>query len=166
MIVWSIEGLAWSSAEEGRAEEAALLLGAASAVRGDEPGSVYRGDRERTERCQAAATAVLGESFFRRAWARGAAMDRDAAIAFAAGASPDRPRAARPTLDSPLSEREREIAALVADGLSNRDIAERLSISVRTAENHVSHILAKLAMRSRAQLTRWVTMQATEMSTD
>ncbi|HEY4026167.1 MAG TPA: LuxR C-terminal-related transcriptional regulator [Candidatus Dormibacteraeota bacterium] len=162
MVVWSIEGLAWSSAAEGRAEEAATLLGAAAAVRGDEPASVYRGDRERTERCQASAIAVLGEVAFQRAWERGARMDRDTAIAFARGASPERARATRPTPESPLSEREREIAALVADGLSNRDIAERLSISVRTAENHVSHILAKLAMRSRAQLVRWVTTQAAE----
>jgi predicted ATPase/DNA-binding CsgD family transcriptional regulator len=166
MVVWSLEGLAWSSAAEGRADAAAILLGAASAVRGDEPSSVYRGDRERTERCRATAAAALGEAAFRRAWERGAAMDREAALAFGRGAPLERPRASRPTLDSPLSEREREIAALVAGGLSNRDIAARLSISVRTAENHVSHILVKLALRSRAQLVAWVAAQATGMSTD
>ncbi|HXM58433.1 MAG TPA: LuxR C-terminal-related transcriptional regulator [Candidatus Dormibacteraeota bacterium] len=162
MMTWSVECLAWSSAAAGRAEEAALLLGAASAVRGEEAASIYGGDRERTERCRAAATAALGDAAFQAAWARGAGLERAAALALAAGGSLERARTARRSIESPLSEREREIAALVAEGLSNRDIAERLSISVRTAENHVSHILVKLGMRSRAQLVRWVSTGAGE----
>jgi non-specific serine/threonine protein kinase len=162
MMVWSIEGLAWSRAAEGRGEDAATLLGAAAAVRGDEPASQYGGDRERTERCRAAAVAAIGEASFRRAWERGAGLDRESALALASGEPVAPARAARRAVESPLSEREREIAALVADGLSNRDIADRLYISVRTAENHVSHILVKLGMRSRAQLTRWVTLRAAE----
>jgi len=162
MIVWSVECLAWSSAAAGRAEEAATLLGAAAAVRGEEPASIYGGDRERTERCRAAAIAALGEQAYQMAWSRGAGLNPVAALALAAGAPAERVRSARPATESPLSEREREIAALVADGLSNRDIADRLSISVRTAENHVSHILVKLGMRSRAQLVRWYAAQAAE----
>jgi DNA-binding CsgD family transcriptional regulator len=59
---------------------------------------------------------------------------------------------ARPTL---LSPREAEVAALVAEGLSNRQIAERLVISERTAQNHVQHILTKLAFTSRSQIAAW-----------
>src|SRR5207302_916316 len=70
MTVWSIECMAWSRAAEGRAEDAAELLGAAAAVRGDEPASQYGGDRERTERCRADAVAAIGEAAFQRAWAR------------------------------------------------------------------------------------------------
>jgi DNA-binding CsgD family transcriptional regulator len=54
-----------------------------------------------------------------------------------------------------LTPREREVAELVAAGLSNRQIAERLVISERTAEAHVEHIRAKLECRSRAQVAAW-----------
>jgi DNA-binding CsgD family transcriptional regulator len=54
-----------------------------------------------------------------------------------------------------LSRREREVAALVARGLTNREIARTLFLSERTAENHVQHILAKLGFGSRAQIAAW-----------
>ena len=47
------------------------------------------------------------------------------------------------------------MAALVARGLSNREIAAALTITERTAENHVEHILAKLGFRSRARIAAW-----------
>jgi len=56
----------------------------------------------------------------------------------------------------PLSAREREVAELVAAGLTNREIARRLFISERTAQNHVQHILGKLGFSSRAQIAAWV----------
>jgi DNA-binding CsgD family transcriptional regulator len=54
-----------------------------------------------------------------------------------------------------LTAREREVAGLVAQGLSNRAIAEQLFVSERTAENHVQHILTKLGLRNRTQIARW-----------
>lgn len=51
-----------------------------------------------------------------------------------------------------LTRREREIAVLIADGLSNREIAERLVVSVGTIQNHVHRMLKKHSLRSRAQL--------------
>jgi DNA-binding CsgD family transcriptional regulator len=59
------------------------------------------------------------------------------------------------SLDHPLTRREAEIAALVADGLSNAGIGRRLSVSERTVENHVSHILHKLQLSSRAGIASW-----------
>jgi DNA-binding NarL/FixJ family response regulator len=54
-----------------------------------------------------------------------------------------------------LTPREREVAALLADGLSNGEIARRLYISTKTASVHVSNILAKLGMTSRTEVATW-----------
>jgi non-specific serine/threonine protein kinase len=54
-----------------------------------------------------------------------------------------------------LTPREKEIADLVARGMSNKEIAAALVISLRTAEGHVEHILAKLGFTSRAQIAAW-----------
>lgn len=56
-----------------------------------------------------------------------------------------------------LTPREYEVAVLIGEGLSNREIAARLTVSRRTAETHVEHILGKLGFTSRSQVARWVT---------
>src|SRR5689334_491948 len=58
-----------------------------------------------------------------------------------------------------LTRREREVALLVAQGLTNREIASRLFISERTAESHVEQIRGKLGFRSRSQIAAWVANQ-------
>jgi HD-GYP domain-containing protein (c-di-GMP phosphodiesterase class II) len=81
--------------------------------------------------------------------ARAGRYDPDAvrAVVDAAGGSPQRSAGLRP---AGLSEREIEVLRLVAHGLSNREIAHRLSVSPRTAEHHVQHIYAKIGASSRA----------------
>jgi predicted ATPase/DNA-binding CsgD family transcriptional regulator len=63
---------------------------------------------------------------------------------------------------SPLSSREREVADLVARGLTNREIAERLIISTRTVESHVEHIKAKLGFARRARIVAWALDRASD----
>ena len=58
---------------------------------------------------------------------------------------------------SNLTPREHQVLQLVAKGLTNKEIAERLVIADRTAEAHVTHLLAKLGLRSRAQVAVWAT---------
>ena len=154
LIAWSIEGSAWVCSAEGEAERAATLLGAADAVR-EEPTPAYAADRARRERCRAGAISRIGEQAFQRAWANGARMSPGQAVSFALdGAAVALVPHAR-LAASPLSKREDEIAALVAQGMSNRAIAERLLISVRTVENHVNHVFVKLGLNSRWQLASW-----------
>ena len=116
-----------------------------------------------------AARKALGERRFTAAYAHGAALDLDAVVRDAArrdrrgaaargrrrgrrgGADRWRPRV--PAVPALLTRREREIAELVASGLSNREIAARLFISKRTVDAHVEHIFGKLEISSRVQLT-------------
>ena len=58
-----------------------------------------------------------------------------------------------------LTEREREIAVLIAQGQSNGEIAAQLVLSKRTVEKHIGSILSKLEMTSRAQIVRWAIEQ-------
>ncbi|MGH3918621.1 MAG: ATP-binding protein [Pseudonocardiaceae bacterium] len=69
----------------------------------------------------------------------------------------DRLGRARPGL---LTPREREVAELVAQGLTNREIAARLYLSERTAQNHVQHILTKLDLSNRSQIAVWITTRS------
>jgi DNA-binding CsgD family transcriptional regulator len=58
-----------------------------------------------------------------------------------------------------VTSRELDVLALVADGLTNAEVAQRLYLSSRTVETHVANLLAKLGVRSRAELVRWTAAQ-------
>ncbi|MDY6785369.1 MAG: LuxR C-terminal-related transcriptional regulator [Cyanobacteriota bacterium] len=60
-----------------------------------------------------------------------------------------------PRTSVPLSEREVQILDLVASGLTNSEVAERLEISKRTVDNHVSNMLTKTKTENRVSLVRW-----------
>jgi DNA-binding NarL/FixJ family response regulator len=102
----------------------------------------------------------------------GRGLGRDAAIRLALGEATDAAEAAdaagagpgRDAADTAagadaglLGKREAEVARLVADGLTNRQIGARLFISERTVDSHVRSILTKLGFRSRAQIAAWTT---------
>lgn len=88
---------------------------------------------------------------------QGRGMEVDEAIAYALEETPTGPPRPREDTGGPkLTKREREIAELVAGGLSNKQIASRLVISPRTADTHVENILTKLGFTSRTQIATWL----------
>ena len=86
---------------------------------------------------------------------RAAATADELGMAVAAANINELLRSLRTPASTPLTRREWEIAALVAKGLSNREMAERLVLSERTAQNHVQHILTKLGLPNRGQIAVW-----------
>jgi DNA-binding NarL/FixJ family response regulator len=84
-------------------------------------------------------------------------------VARIVGVSTSAPKRSAWTLDShtavtsPLSPRELEVAALLARGHTNKQVAAQLHISERTAQNHVQHILTKLGLANRTQVATWFT---------
>ena len=168
-ISFGIQALSWCAASQAPDGRAARLLGASQAVwrasrgqgRPDQP-PPYAGYAARSA---ARVRDAIGAARFERAFAEGASCTVEQAVALALGEDwgpGDRTAAAsRRHADRTggLTRRELEIAGLLAEGLTNREIAVRLVISPRTAETHVDHILAKLGMSSRAQVASWVAEQ-------
>jgi predicted ATPase/DNA-binding CsgD family transcriptional regulator len=158
---WSEESLAWAESALGHHERAATLLGSADRlweIMG-RPLTTYQHLYPFHEACVQSAQEQLGGTRFEAAFEKGRAASIDDGIAHALGeqVSSAAPASSKP--DSVLTAREHEIAGLIAEGLSNRHIATRLTISVRTAEAHAQNILTKLGFRSRTQIASWVAQQ-------
>jgi predicted ATPase/DNA-binding CsgD family transcriptional regulator len=174
---YALDVLGWLAADDGRLERSAWLLGAAQArweLAGGRLGgnAVMEGHRARSA---AAAARVLGAGRCAELHARGAGTSIEEIVALAVAGDDALPGVPTPrtawddragTATGPggaagqpdaeeLTSREREIASLVAGGLSNRGVADRLFISRRTVDAHLNHIYGKLRISSRVQLTIW-----------
>jgi predicted ATPase/DNA-binding CsgD family transcriptional regulator len=145
------------AAGAGRARRAAQLLGAAEAVRTGVGATLLPTAAPLVAQAEAAAIAALGTSGFEAEFNAGKHLSRDAAIRMALG-GPAQVVAATPDDASvaPLAKREADVARLVAEGLSNKQIGARLFISERTVDSHVRSILNKLGFNSRAQIASWM----------
>jgi DNA-binding CsgD family transcriptional regulator len=160
LLWYALAGFAGLAAAWGDHRAAARLFGAAMGAEMDRAGAVRRGDGtlHALSRDMAAVRRALGDGAFETARAEGQRMTPDEAAGYALGLEPPA-RAPAPTSASPLSPREREVAALIAGGNSNREIAEALVVAEATAERHVANILNKLGFHSRAQVAAWQVQQ-------
>jgi non-specific serine/threonine protein kinase len=167
-IATGIAILGFVAGDQGRHDRAALLLGAATPL-WEPTGARYAGlafleDLHR--KTVRAALDNLGEVAYASLRKAGAVMPLREVIALASQLDID-PGIGLRTMPwsaevppaapvGPLTGREVQIAALVASGLSNREIAERVTVSKRTVDAHVDHIFTKLRISSRIQLTNWL----------
>ncbi|MEB3371771.1 ATP-binding protein [Saccharopolyspora mangrovi] len=156
---YCIELLAWVAVEQNAPQHAAILFGAADALwkrlgaRLSGYKTWLRWSDERRDRARAA----LGANAYDEQIAEGARRLQRETPRFLIEDSTRTGRSApEVSAESKLTRREREVAELVAVGVTNREIAARLVISRRTAEAHVENILTKLGFTSRTQIAAWM----------
>ncbi|MGW1786125.1 ATP-binding protein [Streptomyces sp. NPDC002143] len=165
-VALMLELLAWIAASDGDHQRAAGLLGAVRGLRRDTGIAIAAFvplAAEHHTRCEEAAVRALGPDAYDEALAEGSRHDSPGqAIAYAldtnsgTGTEPATPA----TTANPLTRREREVAALVAEGMSNRQIAAKLVLSRRTVDGHIDNIRVKLGFTARARIAVWWTAQA------
>jgi predicted ATPase/DNA-binding NarL/FixJ family response regulator len=159
-IPYPLEALALTAADQGQFRRAAQLWGAASALRDSIHTPLPPSYRADAAPHLAEMQIALGETDFATALAEGRELTLEQALALAA-AEPSRAPAAPspPSRHLPqthgLTPREVEVLRLVAEGLSDAQIAEKLVISPRTVGKHVQSIYSKLYLSSRSAATRW-----------
>ena len=152
-----LDALGCQAAKTGRARLAAQLLGAAETVRGRAGANVIGYLSPMLAEAEESARAALGASRFETEYEAGRRLSRQAAVGLALGEPVQVPAVvANEHHAEPLGIRQADVAHLVAEGLSNKQIGERLFISERTVDSHIRNILNKLGFQSRAQIAAWI----------
>ncbi len=159
-VAHCLEALAWIASEQAHYESAARLIGAAAALRAREAVRPPDTEHARNSAVERVIAQALGPQDADRLIHAGRTMPAqqaaDLAMAVASGAAPGDPDR---TQQVPLTPRERQVAALVASGRTNRQIGRVLGISEKTAEVHLHHVMSKLDVRSRAEVAAWAVTQ-------
>ncbi|NXY93605.1 LuxR family transcriptional regulator [Streptomyces sp. BR123] len=158
----ALELLARTAAAWGDDRQAARLLGAAAGHGPDVPASARllstAAIRDHHSGLCASVRRNLGPRAFEAALTEGGAADLGELLGSSLVPVPHhRGRESADGTGGPLTPRQWAVARLVAEGLSNREIAGRLVVAQRTVETHVEHILARLSFTSRVQIAAWVT---------
>jgi non-specific serine/threonine protein kinase len=153
--------LAASAGSQGQPVRSAWLWGAAETLRESLGVSLGPAERYHYGPYIAAARDQLDEVTWETAWAEGRAMTLEKAIEHALSEEKSAAPAVPPQNATPikLTRREREVAALVARGLSSRQVSSALMVSERTVDNHVANILKKLGIHSRDEIGDWLEEQ-------
>jgi DNA-binding CsgD family transcriptional regulator len=168
-IASALEGLASVVATQGAYTWAARLWGAAEALREAIGAPIPPVERTHYEQVVTEVRRQLRNETFAVTWAEGRSMTPEQAFAahgpvpiptpIAAEPSSPPPAKPPPTYPNDLTQREVEVLRLIAAGLSNQEIADRLVISERTVNSHLVHIFNKLGVNSRAAATAFAIRQ-------
>jgi len=159
-----LEGFARVASATGHYQRAARLFGAAEVLRETLGYHRSRADQAYHDERVASTRAALGSAAFDAALAEGRVLTRERAVEYALTSTETLPRKVRTAADL-LTAREREVAALIAQGLTNRQVAAKLVVTERTAETHVQNILNKLGFTSRSQVAAWAVEQGLRVAT-
>jgi len=159
--------LAALASSQGRPVRSARLWGAAEALYEAIGTTLSPAERLHFEPYIDADRAQLNQAMWEAAWAEGRAMTPEEAVEYALSeeekplpsVSPPPEESLDGRQPAKLTRRQQEVAALVGRGLTNRQIAEELSISERTVDAHLREILGKLGLDSRVQIAAWVAEQ-------
>jgi DNA-binding CsgD family transcriptional regulator/tetratricopeptide (TPR) repeat protein len=161
----ALEGSACVAGAKGEAERAARLWGAAQTLH--ETRDIPRDTDFLAEADACISDVRLGmeEEVWEEAWRKGQAMTLDEAVSYALEEeektdpllSPVPEESSAGQAPVALTRREEEVAAKVAQGLSNRQVAKELFLSEHTVKRHISKILRKLGLTSRAEVAAWAT---------
>ena len=155
-----MEVLSWIAVDEGAPRRAAKLMGASAALAqtAGGPGAIYPNVRVQHHRCEQKARRTIGDRAFEAELRLGLGTRFEDAAAYALDEKGRASISAGPGTTN-LTRRELQVAELVAQGLTNKSVADKLVISQRTAQGHVEHILSKLGFTSRTQIAAWIIEQ-------
>ncbi|GAA1949203.1 LuxR family transcriptional regulator [Nocardioides panacihumi] len=160
-LAFTLELLAWTAAAQRETTRSAILFGAADWLWESVLGTPHlAGQREQFE---AMARRQIGDAEFELALGRGRSMSTDEVVRLGLRqestpmSSHDVARA-----EVALTRRQQEVAEMIAAGMTNKEIAARLVISLRTAEGHVEGILTKLGFTTRTQIATWLAQQSAD----
>jgi predicted ATPase/DNA-binding CsgD family transcriptional regulator len=151
--IWCIGGLSLIAAARGDDDRTLRLAAVGQRMSREWSLSAWSLRIDQLDEACGRARTRLGTRKSEAAWKEGEAMSTARALDYAL--SEDKPEAEVSTEAGLLSRREREVVALVAQGMTNRQIADRLFIAERTAEGHVERVRNKLGFRSRTEVATW-----------
>ncbi|MBB5159106.1 LuxR C-terminal-related transcriptional regulator [Saccharopolyspora phatthalungensis] len=167
-----VEILACIASADGDAVRAATLFGMCQTIKQNVDASLsgHKHIARLHDRYEARARRSLGDKMFQKVFRRAAQLGFDEGIAWITQ-DPNKSgeikgRATEESHASMLTPREQEVAALVAQGKTNKEIAADMVIARRTADSHIDHILTKLGFTTRTQIAAWVTQRETAPESD
>ena len=165
-MAWCLEKLAKTYIMNGRKQSqkqsiayfraATRLLGAAQALRTPVGSTIDQVDQPGYQRDLESLRKALGEEPFAKVWREGEGMPLEEVIDLAQAGTIKETLQSEKEKSGGLTGRERQVAGLISQGKSNREIAEEMTVGVKTVETYITRILNKLGFNSRVQIATWM----------